>query len=72
LNNEHLPPPSLSSFLLNASYLHGTPLALLLAFRGVRMRYQMIPLIVFLAVLLVGGLALIGDAGLRLLRGQRR
>jgi hypothetical protein len=36
------------------------------------MSYQMIPLIVFLVVLLAGGLALIGDAGLRLLRGQRR
>jgi hypothetical protein len=32
----------------------------------------MIPLFIFLAVLLAAGVALIADAGIRLLRGQRR
>jgi len=32
----------------------------------------LIPLVIFLAVLLAGGIALIADAVLRLLRGQRR
>jgi len=36
------------------------------------MRYQWIALIIFLVVLLAGGLALIGDAGLRLLRRERK
>ena len=36
------------------------------------MSYPLIPVFVFLVVLLAGGLALIGDAGVRLLRGQRR
>jgi hypothetical protein len=36
------------------------------------MSYQLIPLIVFLAVLLAWGIALIADAGLRVLRGKRR
>ena len=36
------------------------------------MSYTLIPLIAFLAVLLVGGIALIADAGIRLLRGLRR
>jgi hypothetical protein len=36
------------------------------------MTYTLIPLMVFLAVLLVGGTALIADAGIRLLRGDRR
>jgi hypothetical protein len=36
------------------------------------MNYQFIVLVVFLAVLLAAGIALIADAGLRLLRGQRR
>jgi len=36
------------------------------------MRYQWIGLIIFLVVLLAGGVALIGDAGLRLLRGGKR
>jgi len=36
------------------------------------MRYQVIPLIIFLAVLLTSGIALIADAGMRLYRGQRR
>jgi hypothetical protein len=36
------------------------------------MSYRLIPLVIFLAVLLVGGIALIADAGIRVLRGQRR
>jgi hypothetical protein len=36
------------------------------------MVYQTIPLFIFLAVLLGAGVALIADAGVRLLRGQRR
>ena len=36
------------------------------------MTYTLIPLMVFLAVLLVGGAALIADAGIRLVRGDRR
>jgi hypothetical protein len=35
------------------------------------MTYLVIPLHVFLAVLLVGGVALIADAGRRLVRGER-
>jgi hypothetical protein len=34
------------------------------------MSYALVPLVVFLAVLFVGGIALIADAGIRLLRGQ--
>ncbi len=36
------------------------------------MSYTQIPLIVFLAVLLAGGIALITDGGIRLFRGERR
>jgi hypothetical protein len=36
------------------------------------MSYPLIPVFVFLAVLLAGGVALIADGGVRLLRGQRR
>jgi len=36
------------------------------------MTYTLIPLMVFLAVLLVAGVSLIADAGIRLLRGDRR
>jgi hypothetical protein len=36
------------------------------------MSYQYIVLVVFLFVLLAAGIALIADAGMRLLRGQRR
>jgi hypothetical protein len=36
------------------------------------MFYQLIPLLIFLAVLLIVGVALIADAGLRLMRGERR
>jgi hypothetical protein len=36
------------------------------------MNYEFIVLVVFLAVLLAAGIALITDAGMRLLRGQRR
>jgi hypothetical protein len=36
------------------------------------MNYQFIVLVVFLAMLLAVGIALIADAGVRLLRGQRR
>jgi hypothetical protein len=36
------------------------------------MNYQFIVLVSFLALLLAAGIALIADAGLRLLRGQRR
>jgi hypothetical protein len=36
------------------------------------MGYQLIPLFILLAVLLAAGVALIADAGVRLLRGQRR
>jgi len=36
------------------------------------MTYRLISLMVFLAVLLVGGVSLIADAGIRLLRGDRR
>jgi hypothetical protein len=36
------------------------------------MNYQFIVLVGFLALLLAAGIALIADAGLRLLRGQRR
>jgi hypothetical protein len=36
------------------------------------MSYQFIVLVVFMAVLLTAGIALIADAGVRLLRGQRR
>jgi hypothetical protein len=32
----------------------------------------LIPLVIFLAVFLVGGIALIADAGIRVLRGHRR
>jgi len=35
------------------------------------MVYLMIPLHIFLAVLLTGGVVLIGDASRRLLRGER-
>ena len=36
------------------------------------MSYTQIPLIVFLFVLLAGGIALIADGGIRLVRGERR
>jgi hypothetical protein len=36
------------------------------------MNYEFIVLVVFLAMLLAAGIALIADAGMRLLRGQRR
>jgi len=36
------------------------------------MIYLMIPLHIFLAVLLTGGVVLVGDAGRRLLRGERK
>jgi len=36
------------------------------------MNYEFIVLVAFLAVLLAAGIALIADAGMRLLRGQRR
>jgi len=36
------------------------------------MSYTLIPLAVFLSVLLVGGVALLADAGIRLIRGERR
>ena len=36
------------------------------------MNYTLIPLVAFLAVLLLGGIALIADAGIRLVRGHRR
>jgi hypothetical protein len=36
------------------------------------MSYQYIVLVVFLFVLLASGITLIADAGMRLLRGQRR
>jgi len=36
------------------------------------MHYYFIWLVIFLAVLLTGGIALIADAGMRLLRGQRK
>jgi hypothetical protein len=36
------------------------------------MYYYFISLVIFLALLLTGGIALIADAGIRLLRGQRR
>ena len=36
------------------------------------MNYTLIPLMAFLAVLLVGGIALIADAGIRLIRDLRR
>ncbi len=36
------------------------------------MNYTLIPLIAFLIVLLLIGIALIADAGIRLLRGHRR
>ena len=36
------------------------------------MIYTQIPLVVLLAALLVGGIALIADGGIRLVRGERR
>jgi hypothetical protein len=36
------------------------------------MSYTLVPLVVSLAVLFIGGIALIADAGIRLLRGERR
>jgi hypothetical protein len=36
------------------------------------MTYTLVPLFVFLAVLFAGGVALIGDAGIRVIRGHRR
>ena len=36
------------------------------------MNYTLIPLVAFLLVLLLGGIALIADAGIRLLRSHRR
>jgi hypothetical protein len=36
------------------------------------MSYQLFSLMIFLAVLLAAGIALMADAGLRMLRGQRR
>ena len=36
------------------------------------MSYTLFPLVIFLGVLFVGGIALIADGGIRLLRGQRR
>jgi hypothetical protein len=36
------------------------------------MSYRLIPFVIFLAVLLAGGIGLIADGGIRLLRGQRR
>jgi len=36
------------------------------------MTYTLIPLMDFLAVLLEGGVSLIADAGIRLIRGDRR
>jgi len=36
------------------------------------MNYTLIPLVAFLVVLLLGGIALIADAGIRLLRGHWR
>jgi len=36
------------------------------------MNYTLIPLVAFLVVLLLGGIALIADAGIRLARGHRR
>jgi hypothetical protein len=36
------------------------------------MHCQFISLVIFLAALLTGGIALIADAGIRLFRGQRR
>jgi len=36
------------------------------------MSYPLVPVFVFLVVLLAGGVALIADGGVRLLRGQRR
>jgi len=36
------------------------------------MGYRVIPLLVFLGIQLVGGIALVADAGVRLLRERRR
>jgi hypothetical protein len=36
------------------------------------MSYPLVPVFIFLVLLLTGGVALIADAGVRLLRGQRR
>jgi len=36
------------------------------------MSFPLIPVVIFLAVLLMGGVGLIADAGIRMLRGQRR
>ena len=56
----------------NTPFSPGNRLALVVSVRRWPMSYPLIPVFVFLVVLLAGGLALIGDASVRLLRGQRR
>jgi hypothetical protein len=51
----------------------GTRVALIVALQGgAEMSYRVIPLLVFLGIELVGGIALFTDAGIRLLRERRR
>lgn len=50
----------------------GTQLASQTSVPEVAMTYLAIPIMFFLTVLLIGGAALIGDAGRRLLRGEKK